>query len=145
MDFYFFFDCFFRVCLCSVGVFSLFFILWKYRFYIIFLPCFVNVGCCCCYHSSVNVLLSLALVFGTKNHREIIKKNKKKTSYSRFYNHPPTQYFQIFFVVYLLKLSSECLVSYDPHFPGNDGTKKFQRDAAAIWPLPLRWLAERGC
>jgi hypothetical protein len=25
--------------------------------------------------------------------------------------------------VYLLKLSSECLVSYDPHFPGNDGTK----------------------
>ena len=29
-----------------------------------------------------------------------------------------------FLVVYLLKLSSECLVSYDPHFPGNDGTKK---------------------
>ena len=31
---------------------------------------------------------------------------------------------KIFLVVYLLKLSSECLVSYDPHFPGNDGTKK---------------------
>jgi len=31
-----------------------------------------------------------------------------------------------FLVVYLLKLSSECLVSYDPHFPGNDGTKKTQ-------------------
>ena len=30
---------------------------------------------------------------------------------------------KIFLVVYLLKLSSECLVSYDPHFPGNDGTK----------------------
>ena len=29
-----------------------------------------------------------------------------------------------FLVVYLLKLSSECLVSYDPHFPGNDGTNK---------------------
>ena len=29
---------------------------------------------------------------------------------------------KIFLVVYLLKLSSECLVSYDPHFPGNDGT-----------------------
>ena len=23
-----------------------------------------------------------------------------------------------------MKLSSECLVSYDPHFPGNDGTNK---------------------
>ena len=32
---------------------------------------------------------------------------------------------KFFLVVYLLKLSSECLVSYDPHFPGNDGTKKF--------------------
>ena len=31
---------------------------------------------------------------------------------------------KIFLVVYLLKLSSECLVSYDPHFPGNDGTNK---------------------
>jgi hypothetical protein len=30
---------------------------------------------------------------------------------------------KFFLVVYLLKLSSECLVSYDPHFPGNDGTK----------------------
>ena len=30
---------------------------------------------------------------------------------------------KIFLVVYLLKLSSECLVSYDPHFPANDGTK----------------------
>jgi len=29
-----------------------------------------------------------------------------------------------FLVVYLLNLSSECLVSYDPHFPGNDGTNK---------------------
>ena len=24
----------------------------------------------------------------------------------------------------ILPLSSECLVSYDPHFPGNDGTKE---------------------
>ena len=32
---------------------------------------------------------------------------------------------KIFLVVYLLKLSSECLVSYDPHFPANDGTNKF--------------------
>ena len=31
---------------------------------------------------------------------------------------------KIFLVVYLLNLRSECLVSYDPHFPGNDGTKK---------------------
>ena len=31
---------------------------------------------------------------------------------------------KIFLVVYLLKLSSECLVSYDPHFPGNDGTNE---------------------
>ena len=23
-----------------------------------------------------------------------------------------------------MKLSSECLVSYDPHFPGNDGTNE---------------------
>ena len=29
-----------------------------------------------------------------------------------------------FLVVYLLNLRSECLVSYDPHFPGNDGTNK---------------------
>ena len=29
-----------------------------------------------------------------------------------------------FLVVNLLNLRSECLVSYDPHFPGNDGTKK---------------------
>jgi hypothetical protein len=38
--------------------------------------------------------------------------------------------------VYLLKLSSECLVSYDPHFPGNDGTNKgfqcFQRALSAL-------------
>ena len=34
-----------------------------------------------------------------------------------------------FLVVYLLKLSSECLVSYDPHFPGNDGTKALKRVA----------------
>ena len=32
---------------------------------------------------------------------------------------------KIFLVVYLLKLSSECLVSYDPHFPGNDGTNNY--------------------
>ena len=31
---------------------------------------------------------------------------------------------KIFLVVYLLNLRSECLVSYDPHFPGNDGTKE---------------------
>ena len=35
---------------------------------------------------------------------------------------------KIFFVVYLLKLSSECLVSYDPHFPANDGTNKIKLD-----------------
>ena len=29
-----------------------------------------------------------------------------------------------FLVVYLLNLRSESLVSYDPHFPGNDGTNK---------------------
>ena len=38
---------------------------------------------------------------------------------------PPLPIPKIFFVVYLLKPSSECLVSYDPHFPGNDGTKYF--------------------
>ena len=32
-------------------------------------------------------------------------------------------------MVYLLKLSSECLVSYDPHFPGNDGTKNEKSDS----------------
>ena len=31
---------------------------------------------------------------------------------------------KIFLVVYLLNLRSECLVSYDPHFPGNDGTNE---------------------
>ena len=31
---------------------------------------------------------------------------------------------KIFLVVNLLNLRSECLVSYDPHFPGNDGTNK---------------------
>ena len=35
---------------------------------------------------------------------------------------------KIFLVVYLLKLSSECLVSYDPHFPGNDGTNERRTD-----------------
>ena len=35
---------------------------------------------------------------------------------------PPLPIPKNFLVVYLLKLSSECLVSYDPHFPGNDGT-----------------------
>ena len=39
-----------------------------------------------------------------------------------FYKPPPYPIPKIFFVVYLLKPSSECLVSYDPHFPGNDGT-----------------------
>ena len=34
---------------------------------------------------------------------------------------------KFFLVVYLLNLRSECLVSYDPHFHGNDGTKKLQQ------------------
>ena len=42
---------------------------------------------------------------------------------------PPLPIPKIFLVVYLLKLSSECLVSYDPHFPANDGTNKRSHQA----------------
>ena len=59
--------------------------------------------------------------------------DKKLSSDLRFYNHPPTNS-QIFLVVYLLKLSSECLVSYDPHFPGNDGTNKEKDGGAVVLP-----------
>jgi hypothetical protein len=37
--------------------------------------------------------------------------------------------------VYLLNLRSECLVSYDPHFPGNDGTKNSKNAS----PAPLKY------
>ena len=47
---------------------------------------------------------------------------------------------KIFLVVYLLNLRSECLVSYDPHFPGNDGTNEAQK-ALADWGAASHYLA----
>ena len=44
--------------------------------------------------------------------------------YIRDFTTTPLPIPKFFLVVYLLKLSSECLVSYDPHFPANDGTNK---------------------
>ena len=49
---------------------------------------------------------------------------KGKLLTSEILQPPPPPIPKFFLVVYLLKLSSECLVSYDPHFPGNDGTNK---------------------
>jgi hypothetical protein len=43
--------------------------------------------------------------------------------------------------VYLLKLSSECLVSYDPHFPGNDGTNNTLRAIERLFFSFQRYLA----
>ena len=54
---------------------------------------------------------------------------------------------KIFLVVYLLNLRSECLVSYDPHFPGNDGTNKthIARVPVTTTPAPLfEYLTPRG-
>ena len=61
-------------------------------------------------------------------------KNDKKVSFE-ILQPPPLPIPKIFFVVYLLNLRSECLVSYDPHFPGNDGTKNSKNAS----PAPLRW------
>ena len=54
---------------------------------------------------------------------------------------------KIFLVVYLLKLSSECLVSYDPHFPGNDGTNKYRGlllKSFGQWQPEMHCLAPRA-
>ena len=53
---------------------------------------------------------------------------------------PPPYQFPKFFSVYLLNLRSECLVSYDPHFPGNDGTNKntSERKLQSEGPTPGR-------
>ena len=53
----------------------------------------------------------------------------KTTNYScdiRDFTTTPLPIPKIFLVVYLLNLRSECLVSYDPHFPGNDGTNEYE-------------------
>ena len=50
------------------------------------------------------------------------KNDKNLRSESLLQPHYPIP--KIFLVVNLLNLRSECLVSYDPHFPGNDGTKE---------------------
>ena len=55
-----------------------------------------------------------------------------KTLDSRVLLQPHYRIPKIFLVVNLLNLRSECLVSYDPHFPGNDGTKKFFAWAAEM-------------
>ena len=49
-----------------------------------------------------------------------------------------------FLVVYLLKLSSECLVSYDPHFPGNDGTNKQARPTLGVCFLSQPYFVVSG-
>ena len=43
---------------------------------------------------------------------------------------------KIFLVVNLLNLRSECLVSYDPHFPGNDGTNKLKVPVSLAQQVP---------
>ena len=60
-----------------------------------------------------------------RNLRSLIE-GKRQNDYCdiRDFTTTPLPIPKIFLVVYLLKLSSECLVSYDPHFPGNDGTNK---------------------
>ena len=58
-----------------------------------------------------------------RNLRSLIEEKRQKTLLIRDFTTTPLPIPKIFLVVYLLKLSSECLVSYDPHFPGNDGTK----------------------
>ena len=52
--------------------------------------------------------------------RRLIEEKRQK-GLIRDFTTTPLPIPKIFLVVYLLKLSSECLVSYDPHFPGNDG------------------------
>ena len=59
-----------------------------------------------------------------RNLRSLIE-GKRQKPLIRDFTTTPLPIPKIFLVVYLLKLSSECLVSYDPHFPGNDGTKKW--------------------
>ena len=60
-----------------------------------------------------------------KSEPEIPNRGKTTNDYCdiRDFTTTPLPIPKFFLVVYLLKLSSECLVSYDPHFPGNDGTK----------------------
>ena len=57
-----------------------------------------------------------------KSEPEIPNRGKTTKGLIRDFTTTPLPIPKIFLVVYLLKLSSECLVSYDPHFPGNDGT-----------------------
>ena len=59
-----------------------------------------------------------------RNLRSLIEEKRQNLPDIRDFTTTPPPIPNFFLVVYLLKLSSECLVSYDPHFPGNDGTNK---------------------
>ena len=59
-----------------------------------------------------------------KSEPEIPNRGKTTKGLIRDFTTTPLPIPKIFLVVYLLNLRSECLVSYDPHFPGNDGTNK---------------------
>ena len=60
-----------------------------------------------------------------KSEPEIPNRGKTTKRDIRDFTTTPPPIPNFFLVVYLLKLSSECLVSYDPHFPGNDGTNQY--------------------
>ena len=62
--------------------------------------------------------------FSQKRFFQKVKKSGWTKTLIRDFTTTPLPIPKIFFVVYLLKPSSECLVSYDPHFPGNDGTNE---------------------
>ena len=59
-----------------------------------------------------------------KSEPEIPNRGKTTKFLLRDFTTTPLPIPKIFLVVYLLNLRSECLVSYDPHFPGNDGTNE---------------------
>ena len=64
-----------------------------------------------------------------RNLRSLIEGGVKKSGwtkrYIRDFTTTPLPIPNIFLVVYLLNLRSECLVSYDPHFPGKSSQVKF--------------------
>ena len=74
------------------------------------------------------------LMSKNRNLRSLIEGGVKKSGWTnvsiRDFTTTPLPILKIFLVVYLLNLRSECLVSYDPHFPANanDGTNKIKLD-----------------
>ena len=68
-----------------------------------------------------------------RNLRSLIEGKRQKPLIILDFTTTPLPIPKIFLVVYLLNLRSECLVSYDPHFPGNDGTNKCKDELNDIY------------